>query len=199
MREESLLCQLRRAFKVKTDSEHSFSRYPNLLKEATIDAPDRAWSADIIHVRLPAAFCYLDSIIDDYSPTASVGISRDGSTRASRWPLWRWRSPPAGPVRVSSTIRIRGCRVRLRRVRGAPGTDRSPDQHGECGQSLRERQGRELFPNLKVEEVYLKDYGTFEEAEANIGEFIEEVYNKKRSHSSLGYLPPVEFEAQYVL
>ena len=56
-----------------------------------------------------------------------------------------------------------------------------------------------FFRTLKMEEVYLKDYRTFEEAEANIGEFIEEVYNKKRLHSSLGYLPPVEFEAQYVL
>jgi transposase InsO family protein len=52
---------------------------------------------------------------------------------------------------------------------------------------------------LKMEEVYLKDYRGFEEAEANMGEFIEEVYNKKRLHSSLGYLPPVEFEATYVL
>jgi transposase InsO family protein len=39
-----------------------------------------------------------------------------------------------------------------------------------------------------MEEVYSKDYRTFEEAEANTGEFVEEVYNKKRSHSSLGYL-----------
>ncbi len=67
MREESLLCQLRRAFRVTTDSKHSFSRYPNLLKETIIDAPDQAWSADITYVRLPTAFCYLASIIDDYS------------------------------------------------------------------------------------------------------------------------------------
>jgi putative transposase len=50
-----------------------------------------------------------------------------------------------------------------------------------------------------MEEVYLKDYRGFEEAEQNIGEFIEEVYNKKRLHSSLGYLPPVEFEALHAL
>jgi transposase InsO family protein len=39
-----------------------------------------------------------------------------------------------------------------------------------------------------LEEVYPKDYRTFEEAEANMGEFVEEVYNKKRLHSGLGYL-----------
>ena len=56
-----------------------------------------------------------------------------------------------------------------------------------------------FFLTLKMEEVYLKDYKTFEEAEQNIGEFIEEVYNEKRLHSSLGYRPPVEFEADYAL
>jgi len=42
--------------------------------------------------------------------------------------------------------------------------------------------------------VYLKDYRNFEEAEANLERFIENVYNAKRLHSSLGYLPPVESE-----
>jgi putative transposase len=56
-----------------------------------------------------------------------------------------------------------------------------------------------FFRNLKMEEVYLKDYRNFEEAEQNIGEFIEEVYNRKRLHSSLGYLPPVEFEDLHAL
>lgn len=56
-----------------------------------------------------------------------------------------------------------------------------------------------FFRTLKMEEVYLKDYRNFEEAEDNIGQFIEGVYNKKRLHSSLGYLPPVEFEVIHAL
>ncbi len=50
---------------------------------------------------------------------------------------------------------------------------------------------------LKCEEVYLKEYQTYQEALENIGEFIEKIYNTKRLHSSIGYLPPVEFEAAF--
>ena len=56
-----------------------------------------------------------------------------------------------------------------------------------------------FFRTLKMEEVYLKDYRTFEEAEQNIGEFIEEIYNEKILHSNLWYRSPVEFEAEYTL
>ena len=76
-------------------------------------------------------------------------------------------------------------------------------EHGSdgCrGQPLRERQGGELL--LDAEDgggLFLKDYQTFKEAEQNIGEFIEEVYNEKRLHSRLVYCPPVEFEAKYAL
>lgn len=50
-----------------------------------------------------------------------------------------------------------------------------------------------FFKTLKQEEVYLKQYQTFEEASANIGQFIEDVYHTKRLHSSPGYVPPIEF------
>ena len=56
-----------------------------------------------------------------------------------------------------------------------------------------------FFKTLKCEEVYLTDYRTFAEAEANLGRFIEDVYNTKRLHSSLGYRPPAEFEAAHLL
>jgi transposase InsO family protein len=56
---------------------------------------------------------------------------------------------------------------------------------------------RALQKTLKREEVYLKQYQTFQEAENNIREFIEDVYNTKRLHSSLGYMPPTAFEEAY--
>jgi putative transposase len=52
-----------------------------------------------------------------------------------------------------------------------------------------------FFKTLKKEEVYLSQYHNFEEARTNLGAFLEDVYNVKRLHSSLGYLPPTEFEA----
>jgi transposase InsO family protein len=58
-------------------------------------------------------------------------------------------------------------------------------------------QAESFFKTLKCEEVYLHDYRTFAEAEANLGRFINDVYTAKRLHSSLGYRPPAEFEAAY--
>jgi len=51
-----------------------------------------------------------------------------------------------------------------------------------------------FFKTLKQEEVSLKQYQTFEEASATSGQFIEDVYTTKRLHSSLGSVPPIEFE-----
>jgi len=54
-----------------------------------------------------------------------------------------------------------------------------------------------FFKTLKREEVYLNQYETFADAEGQIGRFIDDVYNQKRLHSSLGYLPPSEYESLY--
>lgn len=68
MREESLLCQLKRRFVPTTDSAHAFARYPNLIKDSRINELDQAWIADITYIRLlPTTFCYLAAILDAYS------------------------------------------------------------------------------------------------------------------------------------
>ncbi|MBU0974231.1 integrase core domain-containing protein [Patescibacteria group bacterium] len=51
-----------------------------------------------------------------------------------------------------------------------------------------------FFKTLKTNEVYLNDYQSIWEAKQNLFKFINDVYNTRRLHSSLGYLPPSEFE-----
>jgi putative transposase len=88
MREQSLLCQLQRRFKLTTDSAHSLKRYTNLLKDVELDGLDQGWISDITYVRLPTTFCYLAAILDAYSRVC-VGwcLSRWIDTRLTLWAL----------------------------------------------------------------------------------------------------------------
>jgi transposase InsO family protein len=61
----------------------------------------------------------------------------------------------------------------------------------------RMRSQKALQKTVKWEEVYLHQYQTFEEAQARLQTFLEDVYNAKRLHSSLDYMPPDEFELKY--
>jgi len=51
-----------------------------------------------------------------------------------------------------------------------------------------------FIKTLKYEEVYRQEYRDLAEARASIPRFLEQVYNQKRLHSALGYVPPAEFE-----
>ena len=56
-----------------------------------------------------------------------------------------------------------------------------------------------FFKTLKCEEVYLNEYKDIDEAWKYISRFIEDVYNLKRLHSSLGYKSPIDFEKEITL
>jgi putative transposase len=66
-----------------------------------------------------------------------------------------------------------------------------------AGTPFENAKAESFFKTLKGEEVYLQHYETFAEAERSIDRFLADVYNAKRLHSSLGYLPPDEFEATF--
>ena len=197
MREESLLCQLKRRFVVTTDSAHGYRTYPNLLNDAALDRLDQAWVADLTYIRLPTTFVYLACILDAFSRRCigwklSRQIDSQLTLAALEMAIER-RQPRLGLIHHSdrgvqyasseyvSRLEEIGARVSMSAV----------------GNPYDNAKAESFFKTLKREEVYLKDYQTFADAEANLGQFIEAVYNTKRLHSSLGYLPPAEFEATY--
>ena len=72
----------------------------------------------------------------------------------------------------------------------------NPDQHVSAWQSLDNAFVESFIRTLKYEEVYLNEYETFSDALDNIPHFIEDVYNKKRLHSAIGYRSPIDFEKE---
>jgi len=197
MREESLLCQIKRHFVHTTDSRHHFPIYPNLVNGRTPDAPDVIWVADLTYIRLRSEFVYLATILDAYS------------RRCIGWNL---------STRIDTNVALGALEEALATREVRPGLIHHSDrgvQYASTAYTERllsvgahismsakgnvydNAKAESFFKTLKQEEVYLKQYQTFEEASANIGQFIDDVYNTKRLHSSLGYVPPVEFETAY--
>lgn len=197
MREESLLCQLKRHFVVTTDSAHGYRTYPNLLVAASLDRLDQAWVADITYIRLPTTFVYLACMLDAFSRRC-IGwkLSRQIDTRLTLAALemaLEFRQPPRGLIHHSD----RGVQYASTEYVGRLEELGVRVSMSATGNPYDNAKAESFFKTLKREEVYLKDYQTFAEAEANLGQFIEAVYNTKRLHSSLGYRPPTEFEADY--
>jgi putative transposase len=198
MREESLLCHLKKRFVVKTtDSRHHFPLYPNALAGRVLTTLDQAWVADITYIRLKSAFVYLAAILDAFSRRC-VGwhLSHEMTTSltlAALHPAINARKPSPGLIHHSD----RGVQYASRDYVLALEQIGAVIRMSDVDNPYDNAKAEAFFKTLKQEEVYLKDYRTFAEAQADLTVFIEQVYHVKRLHSSLGYLPPIEFEAMY--
>ena len=195
MRQEALLCQLKRHFVVTTNSQHGLPTYPNLLAEAKLTALNQALVADITYIHLPRQFVYLAAILDAYSRYCvgwhlSATIDTQLTLQALEMALAHrpvepgWIHHSDRGVQYASTAYVE--RLTQAKARISMSAKGNPYDNAKA---------ESFFKTLKAEEVYLNDYRTLHDAEANIGSFIEDVYNTKRLHSSLGYVPPAEFEA----
>ena len=194
MREDNLLCVRRRSFVVTTDSRHCLPIYPNLARQTVPTAINQLWVADITYIRLRTEFVYLAVVLDAFSRRV-IGWAL-GRTLEAELPLAALRmalmerKPQPGLVHHSD-----------RGVQYASGqyTEVLKQHHAQISMSRKgnpyDNAACESFmKTLKYEEVYRTEYRDFREACAGMGEFLERVYNQKRLHSALGYVPPAEFE-----
>jgi len=194
MREEQIVCRRRKRFRVTTDSRHSFHVYPNLASEMKLTHINQLWVADITYVRLPKGFCYLAAILDAFSRRVVGGslepyLDAELTIAALRMAL---RTRPVSAVLVHHSDRgVQYACTAYTALLNEHGIGISMSRRGNPYDNA---QAERFMRTLKEEEVYLSDYDDVKEARHSIGHFLEAVYNHKRLHSALGYLPPVEFE-----
>ena len=199
MKKDNLLCLRKKAFRpVTTQSDHDCKIYPNLAKDLNITGLNQLWVADITYIRLPKEFVYLSAIIDIFSrKCVGWALSRDIDTsltlsalqiamsKRKRFGFKNLVHHSDRGVQYASELYVKELdnnKIKVSMSKGGCPYDNA--------------YAKTFMKTLKIEEVYIKEYETYEEAYENIKNFIELVYNKKRLHSSIGYVPPEEFEME---
>jgi len=177
-----------------THSQHDFGRYPNLVATLAVERPDQLWVADITYVRLRTEFVYLAVLMDVFTRAIrgwhlSHHIDQDLTLTA----LNRALAAATPQIHHSDQGVQYAATAYVERLTQA-GTRLSMAAVGEPREN---GYAERLMRTIKEEEVALNDYIDFHEAYARIGRFLDDVYQHKRIHSALGYLTPVEFEAQW--
>jgi putative transposase len=196
MRKLGLLQPVKRKKCRTTNSDHPYPRYLNLVKDLKITSPEQVWVSDITYIRLGAGFVYLAIVMDVFTRAIRgwhLSISLDQELTLAT-------------LRMGLADRIPEIHHSDQGIQYAAGTyidllKENDIQISMAAVGKAEENGyaERLMRTIKEEEVDLSDYRDFADAQCQIGRFIEDVYNHKRIHSSLGYLTPVEFELAYGL
>jgi putative transposase len=177
-----------------TNSQHGFGRYPNLVQDLVIDRPEQVWVADITYIRLRHEFVYLAVLMDVFTRAIrgwhlSRALDQELTLTALDQALAR-RTPQIHHsdqgVQYAATDYVQ--RLQAGRIAISMAAVGEPRENGYAERLMR---------TIKEEEVDLSEYRDYADAYAQIGRFLEAVYNQKRIHSSLGYLTPQEFEEQW--
>jgi transposase InsO family protein len=194
MREDNLLCLRKRRFVVTTDSDHTLPVYPNLARDMILTGIDQLWVADITYIRLEEEFVYLAVMLDAFSRRV-IGWALDRTleaqlTVAALEMALRRRAPAPGLVHHSDrgvqyaskqyTERLLANQITISMSRKS-----NPWDNAAC---------ESFMKTLKYEEVYRTEYRDLPDARARIRRFLDQVYNRKRLHSALGYHAPAAFE-----
>ena len=191
MRGMGLSARRRRRFRRTTDSTHAFPVAPNLLgRDFTASAPGRVWLADLTCIRTAEGWLYLAVVLDLFSRRAIGWAMADHpghelALAALDMAIARERPEP-GLVHHSDRgvqFAAHEYRKRLRQH----GMLCSMSRKGDCWDNA---PMESFFATLKGELVEERDYLTRDEARADVFQYIEGFYNRRRLHSGLGYLTP---------
>jgi len=194
MRENGIRARHKRRFKATTDSKHSLPVAPNLLaRDFTPDAPNRVWTADMTYIWTDEGWLYLAVVLDLFNrevvgwsikPRMTADIVIDALTMA-----WFRKKPAPGLIHHSdrgSQYASHAFQARLEEY----GMIASMSRKGNCwGNAPTES----FFNSLKNERMHGTRYRTRAAAEADVFDYIEPFYNRRRQHSTLGYASPMKF------
>jgi len=194
MRQDDLLCRRKRSFISTTDSAHSLKVFPNLARGLVPTAVDQLWVADITYIRLPREFVYLAVVLDAFSRRViGWALDRHLTTELTLKALQQaltTRAVTAGLVHHSD----RGVQYAAADYASLLVKHQIRISMSRLGNPYDNANAERFMRTIKYEEVQLTEFENLIEARASIRRFIEDVYNRKRLHSALGYRPPVEFE-----
>jgi transposase InsO family protein len=199
MAEDGLFGRRKPKFRKTTDSDHGSPVAPNVLdRNFDADAPDRAWVADITYIWTYQGWMYLAVIIDLFSRRV-VGWSMAEHMRTE---LVLNALEAALGSRVPDTLGLvfhsdRGSQYASGDYRAAldeAGITCSMSRRANCWDNA---VAESFFSTLKTELVHDVIFMTRASAKTTIAEWIEVFYNRRRRHSTIGYVSPVEYERRY--